>query len=100
MKIKESGSNLFGVLTGAIFMTIAVFIALSLFSYSPQDPSLNNITDSTTKNLLWEPGAYTADLLLQLFGFASLFIILILASWSIHKLFSIEINEWKRFHPT
>ncbi|MCH9753940.1 MAG: DNA translocase FtsK 4TM domain-containing protein [Alphaproteobacteria bacterium] len=98
MKIKESGSNLFGVLTGAIFMTIAVFIALSLFSYSPQDPSLNNITDSTTKNLLWEPGAYTADLLLQLFGFASLFIILILASWSIHKLFSIEIKHlWVRF---
>ena len=98
MKIKESGSNSLGILLGTVFMTLAIFIAGSLFSYSPEDPSLNNVTDTLPKNIFWEPGAYTADLLLQLFGFASLFIVLVLFSWSIHKLFSIEIKHlWMRF---
>jgi len=98
MKIKESGPNVFGIILGAVFMVLAIFIAISLFSYSPQDPSLNNVTNSLPSNIFWEPGAYTADLLLQLFGFASLFIVLVLVSWSIHKLFSIEIKHlWMRF---
>lgn len=98
MKIKESESNVLEVMLGITFITLAIFLSVSLFSYSPQDPSLNNITNAVPSNLLWEPGSYTADLLLQLFGFASIFIILVLFSWSIHKLFNFEIKHlWMRF---
>ncbi len=51
-----------GVVTG---------MGLALFSYSPADPSLNHQTDAEAVNMLGIVGAYLADFLYQLFGYAS-----------------------------
>ena len=53
------------------FLAIGVAaIAIALFSYTPNDPSLNNSTAAEPTNPLGESGAITADLLIQVFGLA------------------------------
>ena len=61
-------------LIGFIGITIAVLLALSLLSYSPQDASLNVAAPagaSPATNWIGPVGAHTADLLFQVFGYAS-----------------------------
>ncbi len=61
-------------LIGFIGITIAVLLALSLLSYSPQDASLNVAAPagaSPARNWIGPVGAHTADLLFQVFGYAS-----------------------------
>jgi len=48
-----------------------IVLALSLFSFSPADPSLNHQTDAAVQNLIGSAGAYISDFLYQLFGYAS-----------------------------
>ncbi len=50
---------------------VMVVVALSLYSYSPADPSLNHQTDAEARNMVGIVGAYLADFLYQLFGYAS-----------------------------
>ncbi|MDX8390865.1 MAG: DNA translocase FtsK 4TM domain-containing protein [Mariprofundaceae bacterium] len=62
-----------------IFREVAAFIlaglvllaALALFTFSPEDPSFNHATESLTLNKAGPIGAYFADILYQLFGFAA-----------------------------
>ena len=100
MNIKESSSkyNYFNIAVGIIFASCATLLALAIFSYSSSDPSLNNFTNSAPHNFLGEPGSYTADLLLQLFGYASIIMIAMLSSWGAHKILGVEIKFlWLRF---
>jgi S-DNA-T family DNA segregation ATPase FtsK/SpoIIIE len=57
---------------------LVIFVALSVYSYSPEDPSFSNIifTDYQNKvgNIFGKVGAYVADLFGLLFGWASLLI--------------------------
>ena len=64
----------FNELIGFVGITIAVLLALSLLSYSPQDASLNVAAPagvSPARNWIGPVGAHTADLLFQVFGYAS-----------------------------
>lgn len=100
MNIKESSSkcNYFNIAVGIVFASCAALLALALFSYSSSDPSLNNLTNSMPHNFLGLPGAYTSDLLLQLFGYASILMIAMLSSWGVHKILGVEIKFlWLRF---
>ncbi len=66
-------------LPAIFFLSLSVFLAVSLFSYHPEDPSINTITSSDTKihNLTGIVGSYLSDILMQSFGFASfVFVIL------------------------
>ena len=57
---------------GGFFFFFGVFLGLSLFSYSPQDPSLNSLgIDLKVVNYCGYVGAFLADLFLQLFGMSS-----------------------------
>jgi S-DNA-T family DNA segregation ATPase FtsK/SpoIIIE len=62
-------------LVGFVGITLAVLLALSLLSYSPQDASLNvaapSLTTAPARNWIGPVGAHTADLLFQIFGYAS-----------------------------
>jgi len=62
-------------LVGFLCISLAVLIALALISYSPRDASFNvsaQPTDSgVTNNWMGPIGAYTSDLLFQIFGFAA-----------------------------
>src|SRR5262245_39372508 len=59
-------------LMGFVYLAIAGYIALSLVSYYPQDPSWNVATGAVrANNLTGVIGSHIADLLLQCFGLVS-----------------------------
>ncbi len=62
-------------LIGFLCITAAILVALALLSYNPADASLNVSStggaDRVTQNWMGPVGAYTSDLLFQLFGFAA-----------------------------
>ncbi|MDX8406874.1 MAG: DNA translocase FtsK 4TM domain-containing protein, partial [Mariprofundaceae bacterium] len=58
---------------------VVAALALALFSYTPADPSLNHQTTAAVSNMVGLAGAYAADFLYQLFGYAAwLWVILLL----------------------
>ncbi|HYL62981.1 MAG TPA: DNA translocase FtsK [Candidatus Methylomirabilis sp.] len=62
-------------LIGFLCITLAVLIALALLSYSPNDAALNVAAaapdDTPARNWIGPVGAYTSDVLFQVFGFAA-----------------------------
>ena len=56
-------------------------LTLALATWSVQDPSLSHATDAPVRNLLGRPGAIFADLSIQLFGLASIVLVLPIAIW-------------------
>lgn len=58
-------------LTGLFWLFLAVFVGASLLSYSPQDPSLNAIVNTSPHNLCGFLGSFLSDLLYQGFGVAA-----------------------------
>lgn len=62
-------------LIGFLCITLAVLIALALLSYSPKDAAFNVSASppdgSPARNWIGPVGAYGADLLFQIFGFAA-----------------------------
>jgi S-DNA-T family DNA segregation ATPase FtsK/SpoIIIE len=68
---KELKKEVLGVALGGLFL----FLLVSLFSYNPFDPSFNTVSTGPVKNLCGKAGSYTADLLMQVFGFLSYLLI-------------------------
>ncbi len=65
---------------GVLLAVAAAYLLLSLFTYSPADPSLNNAAPAVyIANWGGSLGAYSADLLITLFGLASFGLVLWLA---------------------
>jgi DNA segregation ATPase FtsK/SpoIIIE, S-DNA-T family len=77
-----------------ISFLLFVFLAAALFSYDASDPSLNQATDISAKNLAGNFGAYLADPIFQLFGLASIIITLIPLFWSFSFLRNRKISLW------
>jgi len=71
---------------GGFVLLAAVALIVSLVSYSPADPSLNNATGKAVSNLLGPLGATAADLLLETFGIAAFAFIAPLAVWGLRAL--------------
>jgi S-DNA-T family DNA segregation ATPase FtsK/SpoIIIE len=71
--IELGGLSLFG---------IAGLYTAALLTYSPNDPSFNNVSDAATTNVLGMPGAYLADLSLQTLGVAGAIVIVTFAAWA------------------
>ena len=74
-------------LSGISLLFLSCFIFLSLLSFSPLDPSINNLTSSEVSNLGGKIGANISDLLIQLFGYSSFILIVVLLSWSYKLIF-------------
>jgi S-DNA-T family DNA segregation ATPase FtsK/SpoIIIE len=68
-----------GELVGLGLIALAIVAVLALATWSVQDPSLSHATTAPVRNLLGKPGAIAADLMMQLFGLASLAFIVPLA---------------------
>jgi S-DNA-T family DNA segregation ATPase FtsK/SpoIIIE len=66
---------------GACCVLLALFLLLSLMTYHSGDPSLNRSTGEAVRNMMGISGAVMADMLLQLFGVASVTLPLILCGW-------------------
>ena len=75
----------------------AILLSLALITFSPADPSLNSATNQGVHNLLGQPGAYVADLLVQIFGVASGFIALVLMGWSwrLFRKTGVQLLWWR-----
>ncbi len=69
---------------GILFLVGAVAGWMSLGSWSVSDPSMQNLTDKPIQNLLGYYGASVSNILFQLFGLASIWVFLPLASWGWH----------------
>src|SRR5438477_418506 len=73
--LTPTGNKRFNELIGFLCITLAVLIALALLSYSPKDASFNvsaaAFDGSPARNWIGPAGAYGADLLFQIFGFAA-----------------------------
>ncbi|OGQ17677.1 MAG: hypothetical protein A3B70_08130 [Deltaproteobacteria bacterium RIFCSPHIGHO2_02_FULL_40_11] len=62
-----------------LFLCIFVFLAASLFSYHPTDPSFNSVSSSKeVQNLTGLVGSYTSDFLFQTFGLSAYIILALL----------------------
>ncbi len=67
---------------GGVMLLVAVGIAgAALASWSVNDPSLSHATSAPVRNLLGASGAIVADLAMQLFGLATIAIIIPPAAW-------------------
>src|SRR6201999_2489104 len=62
-------------------LSIAMMAGIALATWTVQDPSLSHATDAKVHNLLGQPGAIVADLLMQLLGLGALALLLPLAVW-------------------
>lgn len=79
MKFKDSKLTTFlrtkNYLFGIFWILVSITIFVSVFSYSENDPSFNNIsTNKEIHNYLGTFGSYFADLLVQLIGMVSVLI--------------------------
>jgi S-DNA-T family DNA segregation ATPase FtsK/SpoIIIE len=81
-KYKTFIINRFAELSGLIFLSFSILLFLILFSYSPLDPSINNVTDQEAQNILGAIGANIADFLMQIFGSTSYLLLIIFLAWS------------------
>ena len=66
---------------GVALIVLAILLALTLATWSVQDPSLSHATTGPIRNVLGISGAIVADLLMQLFGVAALALVLPVAIW-------------------
>ncbi|CAH2600881.1 DNA translocase FtsK [Rhodovastum atsumiense] len=69
-------------LAAVVLALVGVALLLALASYDPRDPSFNTATVRVARNMMGQPGALVADLLLQGFGFAGLLPGIALLAWA------------------
>ena len=74
-------------ITGTVLVIVGGLLALSMASYSPDDPSWNNATAQAAENFAGLPGAYAADIVVQTLGIAGALVPVLLAAWA-WRLFS------------
>ncbi|WP_137388634.1 DNA translocase FtsK [Rhodoligotrophos defluvii] len=68
-------------LGGIVLLASAIMLALSLASWSVNDPSLNHAVDTPPANWLGYPGAITADMAMQLLGLAVIVLLTPAIAW-------------------
>lgn len=73
-------------LAGLALLGATLLVALSLASWSADDPSFNNAVDAIPRNWLGRPGAIIADELMQLFGLGVIVLIMVPIIWSVQLL--------------
>ncbi len=68
-------------LAGLLVCALAVFIAVAMLSYHPADPGWNVASHQPVYNLAGKTGAFVADLLRQVMGYAPILASLTLLAW-------------------
>ena len=79
---------------GVVFLALALFLLLCLFSYHPQDPSFTRFVadGQTTHNFIGKFGSYTADSLIRLLGVSSFLLPLVFLLCSFIYFLRPELN--------
>src|SRR5688572_33266276 len=73
---------------GLCLLAVALLVAVALWGYDPNDPSLNHAIAGPSTNPLGRFGASLADLLQQTLGLAGWLIVLILPIWALRLIFA------------
>src|SRR5437764_10770135 len=68
-------------IVGIGLIGIAGIAAVALATWSVQDPSLSHATNAPVRNMLGLTGAVGADLMMQLFGVATIALLFPVAAW-------------------
>ncbi|MGH6947834.1 MAG: DNA translocase FtsK 4TM domain-containing protein, partial [Kiloniellales bacterium] len=79
---------------GLLLIAAGFAAIVACLGYQPGDPSFNNATAAGAQNLLGRPGAYVADLLLQLFGLLAALPPLLLIAWGLRLLRAQPVTLW------
>jgi len=71
------------MLGGSLIIMFALFSAMAVLSYDPEDPSWNTARSLTGNihNWLGSIGSYSSDVIWQLFGFGGFLLPIVLAAW-------------------
>jgi S-DNA-T family DNA segregation ATPase FtsK/SpoIIIE len=64
-----------------VHLLLLVFFTISLVTYDIEDPSWNSYNSGDSQNLMGLPGSILSDLMMQLFGIASLMYIILFMLW-------------------
>ena len=81
---------------GLAMILLATWMAAAILTFSISDPSFNNATPAPVQNAAGAAGAIVADLLLQIFGAASLLLIAPMAIWGSLALINSAPEETPR----
>jgi S-DNA-T family DNA segregation ATPase FtsK/SpoIIIE len=79
---------------GLCLLLLALALGAALATWSIRDPSINHAIDGPVRNLVGWPGAVASDLLMQLFGIATLALLLPLAMWGWRLLARRPAGRW------
>jgi len=87
----------FNEFVGLLLLALAVLVGLSLVSFNPNDPSFNisrNVgIDAKASNFVGVTGAYIADGLLQVLGYSSFLLPILLGIYAFYWLASWPVNN-------
>ena len=93
---EKNFSGLIRDFVGILFVAFTLFSLLSLITFSPNDPSLNNVISGNAKvvNLGGLVGAYISDSLVQMFGTGAFFfpILTLILGWAFIR--GKQFNHW------
>jgi S-DNA-T family DNA segregation ATPase FtsK/SpoIIIE len=94
MEQKQTDNKRIREIKGVVYLALALFLLLCLFSYHPQDPSFTRFVadGQTTHNFTGIFGSYTADSLIRLLGVSSFLLPLVLLLCSFIYFFRPEFN--------
>ena len=67
---------------GIILFITSFLLLASILSFNINDPSFSYLNDNASHNILGKSGAYLSDILLNLFGAATVIIFLIGFAWA------------------
>lgn len=79
--------------TGACLAFSVLGAALSLVTWSAQDPTLNYAHDGAVKNLLGAPGALIGDLIMQVWGISALALLTPIGIWGWHLIMRHRLDR-------
>jgi S-DNA-T family DNA segregation ATPase FtsK/SpoIIIE len=79
--------------TGACLALSVLGAALSLVTWSAQDPTLNYAHDGAVKNLLGAPGALIGDLIMQVWGISALALLTPIGIWGWHLIMRHRLDR-------
>src|SRR5262245_29269988 len=79
---------------GLCLVVLAFAIVVALLTYDPADPSFNVATWRLPQNWMGASGAYTADLLFEMIGWAAFAVPLPLSVWGWQFMAGIAPSGW------
>ena len=80
-------------LAGGLIVAASLAYVAALATWSVEDPSLNHATRNAVSNLMGYPGAIIADLAMQVFGLASMWLVVPLLSFGVRLTRGIRLSH-------